>query len=177
MSSNPFRRGVLDATLCDKVCQWLVTCRWFSLGLIFVPLRIFCERMAFIFPCHYFFHRITFIVNKPNLWVVLCASFLTFTLFQKKPERGQQISYVQKQSEMGWGTRIISPEKIWKSRTTNTNFIQWMWIYFILVVYGYSSSRIYGGGARWSNKADLIIISLKLTCSHHDIAEKLQSWH
>jgi len=24
------RRGVLDATLCDKVCQWLVTGRWFS---------------------------------------------------------------------------------------------------------------------------------------------------
>ena len=25
-------RGVLDATLCDKVCQWLVTGRWFSQG-------------------------------------------------------------------------------------------------------------------------------------------------
>ena len=26
------RRGVLDTTLCDKVCQWLATGRWFSLG-------------------------------------------------------------------------------------------------------------------------------------------------
>ena len=26
------RQGVLDTTLCDKVCQWLATCRWFSLG-------------------------------------------------------------------------------------------------------------------------------------------------
>jgi hypothetical protein len=25
----PLRRGVLDTTLCDKVCQWLATCRWF----------------------------------------------------------------------------------------------------------------------------------------------------
>jgi hypothetical protein len=25
-------RGVLDTTLCDKVCQWLASCRWFSLG-------------------------------------------------------------------------------------------------------------------------------------------------
>jgi hypothetical protein len=25
-------RGVLDATLCDKVCQWLATGRWFSTG-------------------------------------------------------------------------------------------------------------------------------------------------
>jgi hypothetical protein len=25
-------RGVLDTTLCDKVCQWLATCRWFSPG-------------------------------------------------------------------------------------------------------------------------------------------------
>jgi hypothetical protein len=26
------RRGVLDTTLCDEVCQWLVTGRWFSVG-------------------------------------------------------------------------------------------------------------------------------------------------
>ena len=26
------RRGVLDTTLCDKVCQWLTSGRWFSLG-------------------------------------------------------------------------------------------------------------------------------------------------
>ena len=29
---SPFRRGVLDTTLCDKVCQWLVADQWFSLG-------------------------------------------------------------------------------------------------------------------------------------------------
>jgi hypothetical protein len=28
----PFRRGVLDATLCDKVCHWLTIRRWFSAG-------------------------------------------------------------------------------------------------------------------------------------------------
>ena len=28
----PLRRGVFDTTLCDKVCQWLVTGRWFSPG-------------------------------------------------------------------------------------------------------------------------------------------------
>ena len=26
----PFRRGVLDTTLCDKVCQWLAASPWFS---------------------------------------------------------------------------------------------------------------------------------------------------
>jgi hypothetical protein len=26
----PLRRGVLDKTLCDKACQWLVTDRWLS---------------------------------------------------------------------------------------------------------------------------------------------------
>ena len=26
----PLRRGVLDTTLCDKVCQWLPADRWFS---------------------------------------------------------------------------------------------------------------------------------------------------
>ena len=28
---TPLRRGVLDTTLCDNVCQWLATGRWFSL--------------------------------------------------------------------------------------------------------------------------------------------------
>ena len=28
----PLMRGVLDTTLCDKVCQWLATGRWFSPG-------------------------------------------------------------------------------------------------------------------------------------------------
>jgi hypothetical protein len=28
----PLRRGVLDSTLCDKVCQWFATDRWFSPG-------------------------------------------------------------------------------------------------------------------------------------------------
>ena len=27
----PLRRGVLDTTLCDKVCQWVAAGRWFSL--------------------------------------------------------------------------------------------------------------------------------------------------
>ena len=28
----PPRRGVLNTTFCDKVCQWLVTGQWFSPG-------------------------------------------------------------------------------------------------------------------------------------------------
>jgi hypothetical protein len=30
LSSNPFKRGVLNTILCDKVCQWLAAGRWFS---------------------------------------------------------------------------------------------------------------------------------------------------
>ena len=29
----PFRRGVLETTLCDKVCQWFLTGPWFSPGI------------------------------------------------------------------------------------------------------------------------------------------------
>ena len=32
VSSNPLRRGVLDTTFCDKVCQWPRVGQWFSLG-------------------------------------------------------------------------------------------------------------------------------------------------
>jgi hypothetical protein len=28
----PLRRGVLDTTLCDKICQWLAAGWWFSMG-------------------------------------------------------------------------------------------------------------------------------------------------
>jgi len=28
------RRGVLDITVCDKVCQWLMVGQWFSLGTL-----------------------------------------------------------------------------------------------------------------------------------------------
>ena len=28
----PLRRGVVNTTLCNKVCQWLAAGRWFSLG-------------------------------------------------------------------------------------------------------------------------------------------------
>ena len=30
----PLRRGVLDTTLCDKICQWLAAGRWFSSGTL-----------------------------------------------------------------------------------------------------------------------------------------------
>ena len=30
----PLMRGVLDTTLCDKVCQWLAVSLWFSLGTL-----------------------------------------------------------------------------------------------------------------------------------------------
>jgi hypothetical protein len=33
VSSDPFRRGVLDATLYDTVCQLLAKCWWFTLGI------------------------------------------------------------------------------------------------------------------------------------------------
>ena len=34
VSSNPFRWGVLDTTLCDNVCQWIVAGQWFSPGTL-----------------------------------------------------------------------------------------------------------------------------------------------
>ena len=33
----PLRQGVLDTTLCDKVCQWLAAGQWFSLGNLLFP--------------------------------------------------------------------------------------------------------------------------------------------
>ena len=33
----PPRRGVLDTSLCDKVCQWFAAGRWFSPGTLVSP--------------------------------------------------------------------------------------------------------------------------------------------
>ena len=33
----PLRRGVLDTTRCEKVCQWLATGRWFFAGIPISP--------------------------------------------------------------------------------------------------------------------------------------------
>ena len=48
MSSKPRSwRGVLDTTLCDKVCHLLVTGRWFSLGtLVSSTNKTDCEDIA-----------------------------------------------------------------------------------------------------------------------------------
>jgi hypothetical protein len=32
-----YRKGVLDTTICDQVCQWLATGRWFSPGTLVSP--------------------------------------------------------------------------------------------------------------------------------------------
>jgi hypothetical protein len=40
--------GVLDTTLCDKVCQWLARCWWFSLGtLVSSTNKTFCHYVTF----------------------------------------------------------------------------------------------------------------------------------
>ena len=44
MRSNP----VLDTTVCDKVCQWLVTGRWFSPGTPVSCVLLFFQ--AYVFP-------------------------------------------------------------------------------------------------------------------------------
>ena len=40
-------RGVLDTTLCDKVCQWLATGRWFSPGTpVFSTNKTDCQEIT-----------------------------------------------------------------------------------------------------------------------------------
>ena len=43
----PLRQGVLDTTLCDKVCQWLATGQWFSSGTPFSStIKIDCDKIT-----------------------------------------------------------------------------------------------------------------------------------
>jgi hypothetical protein len=44
------RQGVLDTTLCDKVCQWLAVGQWFSLGTpVSSPNKTDCHDITEIF--------------------------------------------------------------------------------------------------------------------------------
>jgi hypothetical protein len=50
----PFRRGVLNTTLCDKVCQWLATRRWFSLyNIMWYSLSVTCDTSVVFSIQHY----------------------------------------------------------------------------------------------------------------------------
>ena len=57
----PFRRGVLNTTLCDKVCQWLATRRWFSLyNIMWYSLSVTCDTSV-VFSSYYgFLHQYNF---------------------------------------------------------------------------------------------------------------------
>ena len=65
--------NVLDTTLCDKVCQWLATCQWFSL-----PIKHDCHDIAEIL-----LNMALNIINQPTIiWAVAmtwCPSYVNFT--------------------------------------------------------------------------------------------------
>jgi len=62
----PLRRGVLNTTLCDKVCQWLVTGWWFSPGT------------SVSFTNKTDFHHITEILLKKAFNIITLTLLITF---------------------------------------------------------------------------------------------------
>jgi hypothetical protein len=58
-------RDVLDTTLCDKVCQWLATGQWFSLGTTFSSTNKTDHHDITDFECTYIFYIIFF---SPYFW-------------------------------------------------------------------------------------------------------------
>ena len=57
-------RDVLDTTLCDKVCQWLATCRWFFPGTPFSSNKTDRHDMIEIFL------KVALNTKKQNWWGV-----------------------------------------------------------------------------------------------------------
>ena len=75
------RWGILDTTLCDKVCQWLATGRWFSPGtLVSSPNKIDRHDITEILlkvalntitPLYYWILNVLFL-RKFSLWCNIC---------------------------------------------------------------------------------------------------------
>ena len=58
-------RGVLDSTLCDKVCQWLATGRWFSPG---PPVSEILLKVTL--------YTINKQTSQNGIWHIICMCFL-----------------------------------------------------------------------------------------------------
>jgi hypothetical protein len=84
-------RGVLDATLCDKVCQWLVTGWWFSRGTpvscnntdphdITEILLIVALNNIILTPVSMIFWLIFFVFNYiPFIFIIFILGGVTYT--------------------------------------------------------------------------------------------------
>ena len=96
-SSNPLRRGVLDTTLYEQVCQWLGTAQWFSLGtpvsstnktdfqditeILLKPICIFLKQLAVWYRKGHFIIS-DLCINKLKNWK-LRIHYNFFTVFEK----------------------------------------------------------------------------------------------
>jgi len=75
LSSNPTQAGVLDATLCDKVYQWLAAGLWFSPGTLVSPTNKI-GRLAEIL-LKVVLNTLTLLLNKVVFFCILTYTTLT----------------------------------------------------------------------------------------------------
>jgi hypothetical protein len=110
-------QGVIDTTLCDKVCQWLATGRWFLSGIPVssinktdrhditeILLKVALNTMNLIQNRHHYHHH-SLIMNRKLFWVYhICDMWYDqgFIFFSKS-------SLVQDQWEAGiyWSWKIF----------------------------------------------------------------------
>jgi hypothetical protein len=108
----PLRWGILDTTLCDKVCQWLATDQWFSSG---TPVSSTNKS---------YLHNIT----KELLKVQLNTITLTYNVFDVKlPDN------FQNQETVVWYLTIPLLD-IWQYHSLiSDNTTPWYWQYHSLI--------------------------------------------
>ena len=76
-------RGVLDTTLCDKVCQWLATSRCFSPGTLFPPaVKLTATNRYWNIVENGFKHHQTNLIHYTHLTFIFILTNLNFVLLQ-----------------------------------------------------------------------------------------------
>jgi hypothetical protein len=84
----PLRRGVLNTTLCDKVCRWLSTVRWLIPGTLVLLIQAV--------HCNIFTYRFNFYCEKRQHCPLSCKAWLQrylacFYLFNEFNSKGLHV--------------------------------------------------------------------------------------
>ena len=119
----PPMRGVLDTTLCDKVCQWFATGRWFSLCTqVFSTNKTDCHNITEILS-KVALNIINQIKPSSNQYNNVCISAISMigTVLQTIHHSGKRVPL-----DRGVGILNVNTQQRWLPHGTKSHSARWV---------------------------------------------------